>query len=94
MGYVKLLESHVFTVKNVKNSRKLSRNTRSALYFSKTMKKHTSGSGNSSPLFSGGVKHHFFGFPDIRSIIRGRLEGGSFKSVKSGQTVVKRCQNC
>lgn len=69
------------------------RNTRSALYFVKSGKKHTFRSGNSSPLFSGGVKTHFLGFSTNPSIIRYRLEGGSVRMSKSVNSGVKRCQN-
>lgn len=69
------------------------RNTHAALYSGKTTKKHVLLSGNSSPSFSGGVKHVFFSFSGIRSIVRGRLEGGVFKSVKTGQKGVKTVKN-
>ena len=94
MGYPKTLFWHEIHVSFAEKAQKDHRITRSALYFRKRSKKHTIGSGNSSPLFSGGVKTHFFVILDNRSIIRYGLEGGWFKTVKSGENGDIWCQNC
>ena len=78
------------TVENIENTDSFSEicsvlnlNTHPALYFEKTSKKHVFEHGNSSPLFWGDLKTRIYSFPEIRSIIRGTLEGGCFKTVKT-----------